>query len=830
MTIHNGYRQQVKLNINGIVQGVGFRPFVYRLATQSNLVGSVLNNQQGVCIHLQGLNTDINKVVHQLKVNPPPLARIDKLSIKEEAIDSSLQHFIIETSTCSDDAVVSISADKSVCGDCLLEMRDPKNRHYQYPFTNCTNCGPRYSIIKNLPYDRINTSMADFVMCDECAYAYNDPLNRRYHAQPVSCPKCGPQLSYIDCTANSNFGNKTSSVLSNPQIISKIVSELNNGKIIAIKGLGGFHIICDATNDIAVKRLRQRKHRKAKPLAVMATDLRNARQLVEGTRKEWQILSSAENPITLMKKRSDIEIDLSPALAPDIDTLGIFLPYTPLHHLLVEAFKKPIVATSANISGLPIITDGNEIKQKLGEVVDGIVDHNRPIVNACDDSVVQVIDDKIQVIRLARGYAPLSIPLSNKLQHQLLAVGAQQKNTQCFAFNESAFVSPHIGDLHNLETNQYFEQTLNTFRRLYQFTPEQIIADKHPEYTSSQWAAAMANEQNLPLANVQHHYAHVLSVLAANDYHKQVLAFSFDGTGLGDDNQLWGSECMLADPHTFEIKSHFRAFKLIGGEQAIKQPVRILLALLFETMSVDEIMTLPINAIQQMDRLTVNNLHNIWLNNSACIECRSVGRIFDAVAVALNLIIENDFEAQAGMLISTHANMAIETAQFNDANNLVSGPSTSDKLSIVSNETVTDNASRLTNSDSHSHSHSQAKSVQLFEPSQLIYQLITRLVSTKNSNDLTDVTNQLCLEFIESLSQVVCYMAEQYPSHKLILCGGVFQNKLLYEMTLQYLNRYLSYSPDKVLPSKLVPINDAGISLGQIWYAYQQLNRSQTQH
>ncbi|MCL1065615.1 carbamoyltransferase HypF [Shewanella olleyana] len=826
MAIDNSYRQQVRLNINGIVQGVGFRPFVYRLATQSNLVGSILNNQQGVCIHLQGLNTDINKVVHQLKVNPPPLARIDKLLIKEEAIDSSLQHFVIETSTRSADSVVSISADKSVCGDCLLEMRDPKNRHYQYPFTNCTNCGPRYSIIKNLPYDRINTSMADFVMCDECAYAYKDPLNRRYHAQPVSCPKCGPQLSYIDCATNSNLENTEYSSLTNSQIIRKVVSELNNGKIIAIKGLGGFHIICDATNDAAVKRLRQRKHRKAKPLAVMATDIRNARQMVEGTRKEWQVLSSAENPITLMKKRSDMEINLSPALAPNIDTLGIFLPYTPLHHLLVEAFKKPLVATSANISGLPIITVGNEINQKLSKVVDGIVDHNRPIVNACDDSVVQVIDDKIQVIRLARGYAPLSIPLSNKLQHHLLAVGAQQKNTQCFAFNESAFVSPHIGDLHNLETNQYFEQTLNTFHRLYQFTPEQIIADKHPEYASSQWATTQAIEQKIPLANVQHHYAHVLSVLAANDYQKQVLAFSFDGTGLGDDKQLWGSECMLADAYTFEIISHFKAFKLIGGEQAIKQPVRILLALLFETMTVDEIMTLPINAIQQMDKLTVNNLHKMWLNNSACIECRSVGRIFDAVAVALNLIIENDFEAQAGMLISTHANMAIDSNQQNYANSLVCNSYTTDKLSLILNEDLADNLtgniSPLINT--------KTNNIQMFEPSKLINQLITRLVNTKNSNDIPGMTNQLCLEFIESLSKVVCYMAEQYPSHKLILCGGVFQNKLLYEITLQQLNHHLSYTPDKVLPSKLVPINDAGISLGQIWYAYQQLNRSQTQH
>ncbi|WP_299570614.1 carbamoyltransferase HypF [uncultured Shewanella sp.] len=824
MTINSGYRQQVILNINGIVQGVGFRPFVYRLATQSNLYGSVLNNQQGVCIHLQGMNTDINKVVHQLKVNPPPLARIDKLLIKEEAIDYSLKDFVIESSSSHEDAIVSISADKSVCGDCLVEMRDPNNRHYQYPFTNCTNCGPRYSIINNLPYDRINTSMADFVMCDECAYAYNDPLNRRYHAQPVSCPKCGPQLSYVRCNTEQKKALTVNADVSSKQIIHQIVNDLNQGKILAIKGLGGFHIICDATNDAAIKRLRQRKQRKAKPFAVMATDLTNAKQMVEGTAKEWQIINSAEKPITLMYKRSDIKINLSPAIAPELDTLGVFLPYTPLHHLLLEAFKKPIVATSANVSGLPIIIDGNEIKRQLSHVVDGIVDHNRPIVNACDDSVVQVIDEKIQVIRLARGYAPLSIPLENKLQYQLLAVGAQQKNTQCFAFNENAFVSPHIGDLHNLETNQYFEQTLATFNRLYHFNAEQIIADKHPEYTSSQWAETQAINQHLSLANIQHHYAHVLSVLAVNNYHKPVLAFSFDGTGLGDNGELWGSECMLADAHQYEIKSHFKSFKLIGGEQAIKQPVRILLALLFETMSVAEIMSLPINAIQQMDSTTVNNLFNMWTNNSACIECRSVGRIFDAVAVALNLINQNDFEAQAGMLISTHANKAIALNNQQP----ISSDDARTPLSLTSD--IPQNSHDIDKA---------AKNIQIqvFKPAFLVNQLITRLNQDKSNTSISalpQLINQLCLEFIDSISQTVADVTEQFPSHKIVLCGGVFQNKLLYEMTLCKLSQLDNTNEikieNRILPSRLVPINDAGISLGQIWYAYQQLNRSQTQH
>ncbi|MDO6776412.1 carbamoyltransferase HypF [Shewanella sp. 3_MG-2023] len=789
MGLHQAYLQQVKLNINGIVQGVGFRPYVYQLATQSNLLGSVLNNEQGVCIHLQGLNTDINHVIHQLRVNPPPLARIDKLNVVEERIDTRLADFSISQSQSNQQAIVSISADKSSCTDCLADIADPNNRHYQYPFTNCTNCGPRYSIVKQLPYDRHLTSMANFAMCDDCRKAYEDPLNRRYHAQPVSCPKCGPKLRFDMLT----HGQITEVITDQQQVFSAIISALNNGKILAVKGLGGFHIICDATNDEAIKKLRSRKKRPAKPFAVMAANIEQAKQLVTGTKTEWQLLSSAEKPITLMAKHANIDNFISKLIAPDIDKLGLFLPYTPMHHLLLNAFNKPIVATSANLSGLPIITDANEIMSQLGHVIDGLVDHNRAIVNPCDDSVVQVINEQIQVIRLARGYAPLSIALPSAIKYPILGVGAQQKNTQCFAFKQHAFISPHIGDLYNLETNQLFEHTLNTFKRLYRFNPKKIISDKHPDYASSQWAN---NQHNVPISQVQHHHAHILSVLAINNYQKPVLGFSFDGTGLGDDDSLWGSECMLLDGINYRSVAHLKSFKLIGGEQAIKHPVRILLALLFEHFSLAQIKNLPIEAIQTMPAHTLDNLHRMWLNNSACIESRSIGRLFDAIAVALNLIETNQFEAQAGMLIETCANNWLKQSI---ASNTTNTANTEQQLLALSPELT-----------------AAASAVKVWDSSGLIKQVIG-LITAKQPPS----TEQLCFAFTASLSRAVADVANQYPEYALVFSGGVFQNKLLLTQCQQALKQR------QILPSKLIPINDAGISLGQLWFAYLQQQTTQ---
>ncbi|MEH6462965.1 MAG: carbamoyltransferase HypF [Shewanella psychromarinicola] len=779
--------QQVTIIVKGIVQGVGFRPFVFRLAHQLNLVGSVLNNHLGVTILLQGRSEIIEQFIETLTHSPPPLARIDAIELTHQPQLSIFHRFSIIDSHISagEHAKVAISADKSICQDCLDDINDPHNRHYQYPFTNCTNCGPRYTIINALPYDRCNTAMADFVMCDNCRDAYTDPLNRRYHAQPVSCPHCGPQLSFSAINASDEFLYDSSMLMP----LEQAVEMINRGGIVAIKGLGGFHLVCDATNNNAVMALRQRKQRPAKPLAIMVRNLAQAQLCVSGTEAEWLVLTSPEKPITLMQKRQHSDIELSPLLAPGIDRLGVFLPYTPLHHLLMQRLNKPIVATSANRSGEPIIGNIAEIEQHLGHVVNGILDHNRPIINACDDSVVQVIDEQVQVIRLARGYAPLTInlhsPMLSDSQNSVLAVGAQQKNTVAFGFADNLIVSPHIGDLFSLEAQHYFTQSLATFKRLYDFNPSHIVHDNHPQYSPTQWAINYQSEHNLPQSHcigIQHHFAHVLSVMAMHQRTDQVLGFSFDGTGLGDDGVLWGSEVMLADVNGFTTVAHFSSFKLIGGEQAIKHPVRILLALLFEQMTLQQVLALPIAAIQNLGKKTVTNLYQLWHNNSHCIECRSVGRLFDALAVALDFIGSSQYEGQAGMMIETAAN---------DYSNHPKRQPLSIRLNTVS--------------------HNEPEPIQ-WHSSDFITQLVNLVI---NHSQTPYIKQQVCWHFIDAISQQLDHIGQQYPQLPQVFCGGVFQNKTLLSQCIDDCRR----GERQFLPSGHIPINDGGIALGQLWYA-----------
>ncbi|WP_350433245.1 carbamoyltransferase HypF [Shewanella sp. H8] len=789
--------QHVTIIVKGIVQGVGFRPFVFRLAHQLNLMGSVLNNHLGVTIVLQGRGDLIDEFVNTLTQLPPPLARIDAIELTHQAHVGTFTCFSIIDSepTAGEHAKVAISADMSICHDCHNDIDDPHNRHYQYPFTNCTNCGPRYTIINALPYDRCNTAMADFEMCDDCHAAYTDPLNRRYHAQPISCPHCGPQLSFSSINDNNEFLYDSSMLVA----LEQAVEMINRGGIVAIKGLGGFHLVCDATNNDAVETLRQRKQRPAKPFAIMVTDLAQAQLCVNGTDTEWRTLTSAEKPITLMQKRLNNEInnnglqhsniELSPLLAPGIDKLGVFLPYTPLHHLLMKQLNKPIVATSANLSGEPIITNKAEIVQHLGHVIDGILDHNRPIINACDDSVVQVIDDQLQVIRLARGYAPLTINLQSPMladsQNRVLAVGAQQKNTIAFGFDNNLIVSPHIGDLFSVEAQQYFSQSLATFKRLYNFTPNYIAHDNHPQYAPTEWVNNYQKQHQLPsshIIGVQHHFAHVLSIMAFHQRTDKVLGFSFDGTGLGDNGVLWGSEVMLADINGFTTLAHFSSFKLIGGEQAIKHPVRILLALLFDQMPLAQVMTLPIAAIQALGTQTITNLYQLWRNNSHCVECRSVGRLFDALAVALDFIGSSQYEGQAGMMIESAANdYATHSSQSYFSINI-------NRLTTESTVPIQWNSSDF----------------------------ITQLVNCAVDNaQIPFIKQQLCWHFINEIGQQLNVIGQQYPQLPQVFCGGVFQNKTLLSQCLA--DCHLGHR--QVLTSGHVPINDGGIALGQLWFA-----------
>ncbi|MCL1137388.1 carbamoyltransferase HypF [Shewanella pneumatophori] len=813
---------RIQLNITGVVQGVGFRPFVYRLAHELGLSGSVLNNSQGVLVIAQGVQSALTEFEQAFVLSPPPLSRIDNITSKPLATIGNETGFTIIASDNSQEhgdsgskrinannSVVAVSPDKCTCDDCFSEIIESSNRHFRYPFTNCTNCGPRYTLINALPYDRPNTAMASFAMCDRCADAYQNPLDRRYHAQPVSCPDCGPQLSF-NTAALERLSDRE-------QALTDAVKALQEGKILAIKGLGGFHLVCDASNDASIALLRQRKHRPAKPFAIMVENPQVGAQYVYGNAIEWQTLSSAERPITLMQKIAPSlsiglkhqQNSLSELIAPAIDKLGVFLPYTPLHFLLLAQLKRPLVMTSANLSGEPIIIDALDIKQKLGHVVDFILDHNRPILNACDDSVVQVINDKVQVLRLARGYAPLSLYCEQPIPQATLAVGAQQKNTVCFGFKQNIFLSPHIGDLESIKALDYFHHTLATFKTLYQFEPRKLVHDTHPDYATSVWAEQQAHKKT----SVQHHYAHVLSVMAANNYTGSVLGFAFDGTGLGDDATLWGGEALLCNNQKYQRLAHLMPFQLIGGEQAIKQPNRVLLSILLEKYSPEEILTLKLPAFTKIPSFTFNNLTKVWRANIS-VKTSSIGRLFDAIAVVLGLIDEIQYEGQAGMLLEAAANSLTQHALLDTHNKL---PKQAFSASNLQNDNIvvnnSDSRTSIRNQYLGSPIHFSIKSNNNVWDS---VDLMVQIINAIKAEPLTPIRiGLIARSFMDALSDIVCLTAKEHLELPIVLCGGVFQNKYL----LQRCETALIAQGNRVLEPKYVPINDAGISLGQLWYS-----------
>ncbi|WP_412501785.1 carbamoyltransferase HypF [Shewanella chilikensis] len=815
-------------NIKGIVQGVGFRPWIFQLAKRFQLTGHVLNDGQGVSILVQGPEMALAGFRAALDTERPPLCRIDELTVSHAQVQDLQDFTIAHSSAGQAAAIVTVGSDKSSCDACLAEIRDPNNRHFGYPFTNCTHCGPRYTIIRNLPYDRHNTAMAGFALCDACRQAYEDPMDRRYHAQPVSCPKCGPELTLR--------GAGGEILAKREQALAQTIALIEQGKILAIKGLGGFHLICDAGNHDAVTELRRRKCRPAKPLALMMPSIEFAKQYAEGSSAEWQLLSSQERPIVLMAKKQH-QADapaLSSAIAPDIDRLGLFLPYTPLHTLLLDGLQRPLVATSANRSGEPIITDGDEVLQQLGKpplaVVDAVLDHNRPIINGCDDSVVQMLDDELQVLRLARGYAPLSLPSkslasmnivskslvsmntaskslaskdsgdnsSNKLP-SLLAVGPQQKNTLALNIGNQLYLSPHIGDLFSVEAEGYFERTLQSFQRLYRFEPEAIIRDKHPDYASSRWAERQSARQ----LEVQHHFAHLLAVMAANDYSGKVLGFSFDGTGLGDDNQLWGGELLLADCQGFQRLATLSPMTLLGGEQAIREPWRLLYSLLLQNHGIEELQQLAVFAAEPAAKLT--NLGKL-ANSGIGPKSHSIGRLFDAAAALLANLRLSQYEGQAGIILETLARRAIAAGKQQRV----------EKLGL---ELKLEHELEPTNT--------RAELVLGQWQSAPLFSALLQAWCTEPDSEL------LALAFIQAIGKGIItaafkarnwLKAEGINELPLVLSGGVFQSRLLSE----YCHRELARLEFHRLKPGLVPVNDGGIALGQLWYGLHQPGLTQS--
>ncbi|UPT78474.1 carbamoyltransferase HypF [Sulfurovum sp. XGS-02] len=733
-----------KIQIEGTVQGVGFRPFVYTLAHRLGLHGTVSNSTGGVEIYVNTTPSELETLLSTIYAELPPLAAIDKL-ISTEIAYRDFQDFRIVTTQEKGRRTVRIPPDVSICKACESELFDPDNRRYGYPFITCTHCGVRYSIIKQLPYDRAQTSMADFKMCKACEEEYNDPLDRRYHAQPIGCYDCGPTLKLY----------KGKELLNIPQdeMIDNTVRFLEDGNIIAVKGVGGYHLVCDATNDEAVQHLRERKKRPSKPYAVMVSDIKSAQFLADMNTKEEVLLTSKERPIVLLKSKENTQI--SSYVAPNISHIGLFLPYTPLHLLLLQKFQRPLVATSANVTDEPICTDLESL-EKLEGIYDYVLDHNRSIVNGCDDSVLMVVKDQEVILRRARGYAPAALKLPFRLEHDVLALGANQKSTIAIGFNNEAILSPHIGDLNTIDSVEYFEKNIQIFERIYDFHPSLVMHDKHPGYESTKYALAHYDNTR----SVQHHYAHILGVMAEKKMAEKVLGVAFDGTGYGDDGTLWGGEFLICDPKCYERVAHINQFKLLGGAKAIKEPKRVALSLLFDLYG-QEALTLDTPAVRAFSSSELQTYYIAWEKGLNAPLSSSIGRLFDAVASLTDVCHVMSFEGESGML-----------------------------LEELYDEHV--------------------QGYYTFTCDQGIIDILPMVQEILREEDRSVAVSKFFNTLVEMIKHF--HTLSKLP---LVLSGGVFQNRILLGLVLEAI-------PEAIIASTIPP-NDGGIALGQIMASMNQM-------
>lgn len=738
-----------QFTINGIVQGVGFRPFIYNLAREIGLVGTVSNTSRGVLIEVQGEPTQIEDFTTRIEADAPPLSVI--ISVRHEDIELGKDsEFIIVPSEGDEEVATLISPDVAICPDCLRELFDPPDRRYHYPFINCTNCGPRYTIIENIPYDRPYTSMKHFPLCPDCKREYEDPEDRRFHAQPNACPVCGPHIWLADKQGNE---------MRSDDPISETVELISAGKVLAIKGLGGFHLAVDARNVDAVAKLRRAKGRDEKPFAVMVRDLEVAKQLCVLDKQEERILKSIQAPILLATKIA--EENLAPNIAPGSEQLGIMLPYTPLHHLLLNQDLDVLVMTSANFSEEPICIDNAEAIQRLSDMVDNFLFHNRDIYLRSDDSVVIKLDNEVRPIRRSRGYAPRPVFLKDE-GPSVLAVGAELKNTVALSKGEKVFLSQHIGDLENLEAFEFFKMTVDHLNRIFEIEPELIVHDLHPEYLSTKWA----KEQDLHLKGVQHHHAHLASVMAEHGLDEPVIGIIMDGTGFGTDGTIWGGEFLVGDFAGFERAASFEPLVLPGGEAAIKAPWRTGLSYLYRTFG-DDLPSVPMLKDKAIDPII--QMIDKGINSPITSSC---GRLFDAVAAISGGKETIRYEAQA----------AIEFMQ-------------AAKNQLGDDRTTFD----ITKPEDH-----YVISIQ-----HLMTELIGRLQSGYSLGALSQwFHHSLIVTFVRMAVRI----REKHCINKIGLSGGVFQNKLLFEGIVKHLEK----NEFEVYTHNQVPTNDGGIALGQV--------------
>ena len=745
-----------KIEISGLVQGVGFRPFVYQLASRYELRGYVKNNSEGVQIEVEGNQSKMDIFIQALDRELPPLARIDSLNSKDGSLKGHEVFQIIQSEESSSKSAL-ILPDIALCDACLEEMNDPSNRRYHYPFINCTDCGPRYSIIETVPYDRPNTSMRFFTMCKQCEQEYTNPLDRRFHAQPISCFECGPTLTLFD---------SDSTVLrQGTGAIEMAVQGVLEGRIVALKGLGGFHLICDAGNCEAVSRLRKRKKRPAKPFAVMFADIQSLKASADLSPEEERLVRSKEKPIVITAKRKSMAI--CEEVAPGINRIGVFLPYTPLHHLILQGIQRPVVATSANLSDEPIIRDAKTIIEKLGHVVDFVLDHDREIINTNDDSVIQVVTDKTVVLRMARGLTPKSITLPFKSKKNILAIGANQKDTITLIFEDKLILGPHIGDLNSIEAFEYFERTVETFKRIYDFIPEVIVCDKHPQYETTKWAHQITQKDtSVSLMEVQHHYAHLLAVKAEHALSGKVLGFAFDGTGYGEGGTVWGAEVMVADEQQYERLYSLRPFRLLGGEKAVKEPRRSALSLLFEYFSLQEVLNLDTALVTEFSCNEIELLHKAWEKGLNAPYSSSMGRLFDAIASLSYIVQISSFEGESGLKIEGLVDTSITQA-----------------FTFTINDGLID-----------------------LEP------MVREIIGMSDSVKIVSM-------FFNTLVNIIAEIALRHPDLPLLFSGGVFQNRVLVEK----IDKRFNEMGRSVYFQNETAVNDGGISLGQAWFALHNL-------
>ena len=638
----------LRVHITGIVQGVGFRPFVYNLAARFDLKGWVRNTSAGVDIEVDGEQDILDAFVKALQDESPPLSRIDELTASFGTANGFRSFDIIHSESIPS-AFQPISPDVAICDDCLRELFDPADRRYHYPFINCTHCGPRFTIIQDIPYDRPKTTMAPFRMCLDCEREYVDPSNRRFHAQPVACPVCGPQV-WLEIE-----NDKSADV--DKDVIIQTRNLLADGKIIAIKGLGGFHLACDATNAEAVSDLRRRKLRVDKPFALMMPDLATVEQHCYLNEAERKLLASGARPIVLVQRKPTSNIAKN--VAPGQDIVGVMLPYTPLHYLLLEkseGFPSALVMTSGNLSEEPIATDNEEARERLVSLADAFLMHNRDIYIRCDDSVVRVFEEEIYPVRRSRGYTPFPVKLPREVP-PLLAAGSELKNTFCITNKNYAFLSHHIGDMENYETMRSFEQGVEHFERLFRVKPEAIAYDLHPNYLATKYALERAAREKIPAIGVQHHHAHVAACMAEHglDGLSPVIGLSFDGIGYGEDGAIWGGEFLIADYQTYQRPFHLKYFPLPGGDAAIKQPARTALALLWSLgIEWDERLA-PVRDFRETDQKVLMAQLEKKINSPLT---SSMGRLFDAAAALAGIRQRVNYEGQAAIEFEALADQA----------------------------------------------------------------------------------------------------------------------------------------------------------------------------